>query len=395
MEAFYEAHGEPFTARKRTFAHWLGAAKALADGRLDALLETRPLVGRGVVEKERGRLHRDVERFLAYDWSPPARALRRRGAALRLRRSARARSGRPPLCVHGYIDRIDVEQGHALLRDLKTGKAHLREGDEAAPTPGRDVQLGLYGLVARRLSAKLDVPKRLQVAYAYAQHGEERAFRGDYAQLETATKGWLAIAASLLASHEFPPTPLGDDCTYCRLPPRLRRGRPRALGGGRRRRRGRRVPGAARPRRGGGRMTTRPPDQAERDGAIAARDVNVIVDAGAGTGKTTLLVDRLVAMVAPPDDRDPIPLSEIAAITFTRKAAGELKLRVRERLLAELARDPASGAAGAARPRGVGRRHRLHRDDPRLRRSAPPAPPRRGAPQPVLRGGRGGRRALR
>jgi ATP-dependent helicase/nuclease subunit A len=89
-------------------------------------------------------------------------------------------------------------------------------------------------------------------------------------------------------------------------------------------------------------MSARPPapDQAERDGAIAARGVNVIVDAGAGTGKTTLLVDRLVAMVAPPDGRDPIPLSEIAAITFTRKAAGELKLRVREKLLAELAAGP-------------------------------------------------------
>jgi ATP-dependent helicase/nuclease subunit A len=82
------------------------------------------------------------------------------------------------------------------------------------------------------------------------------------------------------------------------------------------------------------------PDQAERDAAVAARGVNLIVDAGAGTGKTTLLVERLVAMVAPRDEREPIPLSAIAAITFTRKAAGELKLRVRERLLAELAAGP-------------------------------------------------------
>jgi ATP-dependent helicase/nuclease subunit A len=81
-----------------------------------------------------------------------------------------------------------------------------------------------------------------------------------------------------------------------------------------------------------------PPDQVHRDRAVAARGVNVLVDAGAGTGKTTLLVRRLVEMVAPLDDgQEALLLSRIAAVTFTRKAAGELRLRVRERLLAELA----------------------------------------------------------
>jgi len=79
-----------------------------------------------------------------------------------------------------------------------------------------------------------------------------------------------------------------------------------------------------------------PPDQAHRDRAVAARGVNVVVDAGAGTGKTTLLVRRLVEMVAPPDDGPALHLSRVAAVTFTRKAAGELRLRVRERLLAGL-----------------------------------------------------------
>jgi ATP-dependent helicase/nuclease subunit A len=78
------------------------------------------------------------------------------------------------------------------------------------------------------------------------------------------------------------------------------------------------------------------PDQRQRDAAIAERDRNVLVDAGAGTGKTTILVDRLVEMVAPSDEGRAIPISRIAAITFTRKAAGELRLRIRERLLREL-----------------------------------------------------------
>ena len=74
-----------------------------------------------------------------------------------------------------------------------------------------------------------------------------------------------------------------------------------------------------------------PPDEGHRQAAVAARGVNLLVDAGAGTGKTTLLVRRLVEMVAPADDAAPaVPLERVAAVTFTRKAAGELKLRVRE-----------------------------------------------------------------
>jgi ATP-dependent helicase/nuclease subunit A len=79
------------------------------------------------------------------------------------------------------------------------------------------------------------------------------------------------------------------------------------------------------------------PDQAQRDAAIRERTRNVLIDAGAGTGKTTILVDRLVEMVAPATGAPPVPLRRMAAITFTRKAAGELRLRIRERLLEALA----------------------------------------------------------
>ncbi|HVQ74332.1 MAG TPA: UvrD-helicase domain-containing protein [Candidatus Binatia bacterium] len=79
------------------------------------------------------------------------------------------------------------------------------------------------------------------------------------------------------------------------------------------------------------------PDQTERDAAIRERHRNVLIDAGAGTGKTTILVDRLVEMLAPSAGAPAIPIERIAAITFTRKAAGELRFRIRERLLRELA----------------------------------------------------------
>src|SRR5687767_7705531 len=80
-----------------------------------------------------------------------------------------------------------------------------------------------------------------------------------------------------------------------------------------------------------------PPDQPQRDAAVAERRRNVLIDAGAGTGKTTILVDRLVEMVAPTGQAPAIAIQRLAAITFTRKAAGELRLRIRERLLEELA----------------------------------------------------------
>ena len=107
------------------------------------------------------------------------------------------------------------------------------------------------------------------------------------------------------------------------------------------------------------------PDQRARDAAIHARGVNVIADAGAGTGKTTLLVDRLVELVAPVDDGPAWALGRIAAITFTRKAAGELRLRIREALLRELAatgltevrRRRLAGALGALDTAHVGTIH--------------------------------------
>jgi ATP-dependent helicase/nuclease subunit A len=54
-------------------------------------------------------------------------------------------------------------------------------------------------------------------------------------------------------------------------------------------------------------------------------DVSLFVEASAGTGKTTELVQRMVAVLA----SGRTTVDRVAAVTFTRKAAGELKLRVR------------------------------------------------------------------
>jgi ATP-dependent helicase/nuclease subunit A len=72
------------------------------------------------------------------------------------------------------------------------------------------------------------------------------------------------------------------------------------------------------------------PDGAARERAVTTFDRNIVVTAGAGTGKTTLLVDRLIHLLM--RQPDSLALTEIVALTFTNKAANEMRLRLRERL---------------------------------------------------------------
>src|SRR5437016_10726591 len=73
---------------------------------------------------------------------------------------------------------------------------------------------------------------------------------------------------------------------------------------------------------------TPPVDHEAREAAANDLDTTFFVEAAAGTGKTTALVARIVSAV----DSGRARLSEIVAITFTEKAAGELKVRLREKL---------------------------------------------------------------
>src|SRR6516225_9051525 len=67
--------------------------------------------------------------------------------------------------------------------------------------------------------------------------------------------------------------------------------------------------------------------------AITARG-NVLVMAGAGTGKTHTLVERCLNCLL--TEKPPASIDEILMVTFTEAAAAEMRRRVRNRLLDEI-----------------------------------------------------------
>ena len=71
-----------------------------------------------------------------------------------------------------------------------------------------------------------------------------------------------------------------------------------------------------------------PADQQHRDRIQQNLDENLFVEAGAGTGKTTALVGRIVTLIA----SGAAEMAGLAAITFTEAAAAELRDRVRRDL---------------------------------------------------------------
>ena len=76
---------------------------------------------------------------------------------------------------------------------------------------------------------------------------------------------------------------------------------------------------------------------AEQSEAVRRRDGSLLLEANAGSGKTSVLVERFVRSVLEDDVRP----ARILAITFTERAAGELRARVRQRFV-ELGRRDAA-----------------------------------------------------
>ncbi len=79
----------------------------------------------------------------------------------------------------------------------------------------------------------------------------------------------------------------------------------------------------------------KPIDHKDRERARTDLDCNFVVAAGAGTGKTTLLTDRILFLLL----KKELKVQEIVALTFTEKAAGEIRERVTQKLIDLLAEE--------------------------------------------------------
>lgn len=77
---------------------------------------------------------------------------------------------------------------------------------------------------------------------------------------------------------------------------------------------------------------------AEQMQVIESRDKNLLVSAAAGSGKTAVLVERIIRMVTDPDH--PIDIDKLLVMTFTNAAAGEMRERVGAAIEQKLAETP-------------------------------------------------------
>ena len=261
----------------------------------------------------------------------------------------------------GYADRLELDaDGRVVVVDLKTGRYQARPTSRC-PT---NVQLGLYQLAVDHgaVDGLAGLPDRAEAGGA-----------------ELVQLGLTATAGPTPSSRPRPRRP-----TTARSAPlsqsQLAQGRAaaarRAVPRGRRRplprlRLRADLPGQER-RAGGGPVTSPPPRRPPascqgRCDAVAASEQQwaaitaplepAVVIAGAGSGKTTLMAARVVYLVLTGQVRP----DQVLGLTFTTKAASELRARIREALTA-------AGALGEVEPERRGRARAHGGDVQRLRR---------------------------
>ncbi len=77
----------------------------------------------------------------------------------------------------------------------------------------------------------------------------------------------------------------------------------------------------------------------DQQAVIDSRNANVIVSAAAGSGKTSVMTERIVSLIT--DKDHPIDIDRVLVVTFTNAAAGEMRERISARINALIAANPA------------------------------------------------------
>lgn len=76
----------------------------------------------------------------------------------------------------------------------------------------------------------------------------------------------------------------------------------------------------------------------EQKRIIEARNANILVSAAAGSGKTAVLVERILERIL--DTESPADVDRFVVVTFTRAAAAQMKQRLQKRLMEKLEKHP-------------------------------------------------------
>ena len=74
----------------------------------------------------------------------------------------------------------------------------------------------------------------------------------------------------------------------------------------------------------------------EQEQAINTKDCNLLVAAGAGSGKTAVLVERIIKKIT----EDNIDIDKLLVVTFTNAAASEMKERLLDKIYEEVSLNP-------------------------------------------------------
>ena len=84
----------------------------------------------------------------------------------------------------------------------------------------------------------------------------------------------------------------------------------------------------------------------EQELVINLRDRNILVSAAAGSGKTAVLVERIIQIISDRSRR--VDIDRLLVVTFTKAAASELRSRVGDAIERMLLDSPSSSWPGAA-----------------------------------------------
>ncbi len=76
----------------------------------------------------------------------------------------------------------------------------------------------------------------------------------------------------------------------------------------------------------------------EQLAAIQARGSNILVAAAAGSGKTAVLVERIIQRIC--DDENPVSIDRLLVLTFTEAAAAEMKRKIAQAIYERLQKEP-------------------------------------------------------